>query len=102
MRFYILPRKKLGKYSIALIVIFFIFIYIFFFFVSLGERGGETFASNLKLSIPFIIAAIAGIASFITGLISTIKKEKSILVYLSMFVGLIVLIFVSGELLFPH
>jgi len=46
---------------------------------------------------------ISGIATLVTGLISTIKsKERSILVFLAVVVGLFVLIFLLGEFLYPH
>jgi hypothetical protein len=45
----------------------------------------------------------SGIAALIIGLIATIKnKERSILVFLAMLLGLFGLIFVLGELLFLH
>jgi len=66
------------------------------------ERGGDTFFSNLKLTIPFLFSAIAGIFSFFNGMISILKKEKSILVFLSTLLGFLIFLFVLGEILFPH
>jgi hypothetical protein len=52
--------------------------------------------------IPMVVVAeyISGIASFVTGLISLIKrKERAILVFLVVAVGSFALLFLVGELL---
>jgi len=97
------PKTKLGKWSVGLIISFFVFLGIFFMFINLGERGGETFFSNLKLTIPFCLAAISAIASFFTGIISILKnKERSILVFLTTLLGFLILLWCLAEILFPH
>jgi hypothetical protein len=53
--------------------------------------------------VALIIGLASGIAAFVTGLISIIKsRERSILVFLAVIVGLLVLIFCLGEVIFPH
>ncbi|MFH0847030.1 MAG: hypothetical protein V1894_03085 [Chloroflexota bacterium] len=50
-----------------------------------------------------VVFGISGIAALVTGLISLIKsKERSILVFLAVVVGLFTLIFFLGEFLYPH
>lgn len=96
-------KSNLGKWSVGLIISFFVFLGVFFMFVNLGERGGETYFSNLKLAIPFTIAWICGIGSFFTGIISVIKsKEHSIFVFLATLIGFFVLLWILAEILFPH
>ena len=103
MKIILTPKTKLGKWSIGLIVSFFAFLWIFYLLVAAGERGGATFFSNLKLTIPMLIAAGSAVASFFTGLISIIKrKERAILVFISSLIGLLVLIYVILEFSFPH
>jgi len=57
---------------------------------------------------PFIMGAgisalLCGLSAFGTGLFSIIKeKERSIFVFLSVFIGTLALIFVLGEILIPH
>jgi hypothetical protein len=71
--------------------------------VLLGQRGGDTFFSNPSLAIPILLAGISGIAAFITGLISIVrKKERSIAVYLAVAVGLIVLIVALAQIISPY
>jgi len=93
----------LGKWSVRLIVAFAVFLASFGILVASGQRGGDTFFSNPILTIPGLLAATSGIAAFITGLISIVRrKERSISVYLAVTLGLIVLVFVLGEIIFPH
>ncbi len=93
MKPYFKYQTKLGQWTIELILLFFIFFGIFLIFVGLGERGGATFFSNLKLAIPFLIAAICGISSFLVGVASIIRnKKRSISVFLATLIGLLVLL----------
>jgi len=97
------PKTKLGKISIMLVAAFFVLLGIFFMLVSMGERGGNTYFSNLKLTIPFTIAWLSAIGSFFSGIISIIKnKERSVFVFLSSLIGFLVLLFILAEFLFPH
>ena len=98
-----LPKTKFGKYSVYLIISFFVFLGLFFLLVNLGERGGDTFFSNLKLTIPMLIAGFSGVGSFVTGIISVFKnKERSILVFLCVILGFLILLFILAEVLFSH
>ena len=97
------PKTTLGKWSVALMVAFIVLLAIFQILVASGQRGGETFFSNLILTIPMLIAGVSGISAFVTGLIGIIKnKERSVIVYLAALIGLFVLFFWIGEIVFPH
>lgn len=99
----LMPKTNLGRWSIWLIIGFFVFLGLFYLAVALGQRGGETFFSNLILTIPILLAGVSGILSFFTGITSIVKsKERSVLVFLATVLGLFVLFFVMGEILFPH
>ena len=103
MKIKIFPSSKYGKWAIYFILAFAIFLAVFFLLVESGERGGATFFSNLKLTIPFLLAAISGIAAFFNGLFAVFKeKDHSILVYISIIIGLFVLLFLLGEFTSPH
>ena len=103
MRVSILPKSHLGKWSTRLIAAFVVFFVEFQLLVALGQRGGETFFSNLALTIPILLAGTSGVLAFLTGLTGVIRKrEQSILVFLAMLVGLFVLLFSIGEVMFPH
>ena len=103
MRVHFKPKTNLGKRSAWLIVAFAVSMASFGILVASGQRGGDTFFSNPILTIPVLIAATSGIAAFITGIISIVRrKERSISVYVAVAFGLITLVFVLGEIIFPH
>lgn len=98
-----MPKTKLGNWSVGLIAIFFFLLGVFYVLVYSGQRGGETFFSNLYLTVPMLIAAAAGVSAFFTGGVSIIRdKERALLVFLSTLMGLFVLLYTSAEILFPH
>jgi len=103
MKINFMPKTYLAKWSVGLIVSFFVFLGLFFLFVDLGERGGDTFFNNLKLTIPIVVAGISGISAFFIGLISIIKnRERSVFVFMATLLGFFVLLWVLAEILFPH
>lgn len=98
-----MPRTRLGKWSVALIVIFFLLFATFQLLVASGQRGGDTFLSNLLLAVPMLVAGICGVFAFFTGVTSIIKsQERSVFVFLATAMGLFILIFLFGEILAPH
>ena len=103
MRVIVLPKSYLGKWSIGFIAAFIVFFVIFQLLVVSGQRGGETFFSNLALTIPILLAGISGVLAFFTGVIGVIRnRERSILVFLAMLIGFFILLFSIGEVAFPH
>jgi hypothetical protein len=103
VRIDVLPKTSWGKWSVGLIAALILFFVLFLIFVISGQRGDDTFFSNLLLSIPILLAGACGIAAFVTGLIGVIlSKERSILVFLAIFIGFDILVFAFGEFLAPH
>jgi hypothetical protein len=103
MKITIVPKTALGKWSVGLIGGLFLFLALLVILAASGQRGGETFSSNLALAVPGLLAATCGIAAFFTGIIAVIKsKERAVLVFLAAFIGLDVLLFCLGEVLSPH
>ncbi len=103
MKLHFMPKTTLGKWSVALIVAFIVLLLLFQFLVALGQRGGETFFSALILTVPILIAGISGVSAFITGLIGVIRsRERSVIVYLAVAIGLLVLLWGLAEIIFPH
>jgi len=103
MRISLKPRTITGKWSTGLIIAFFLFFAVFLIFVALGQRGGDTFFSNLALTIPMLVAGVSSVSALVTGIIGIVKsRERSVLVFLATAIGLVVLIFSLGEILFPH
>jgi flagellar biosynthesis protein FliQ len=103
MKLHFIPKTRLGRWSIWLIIAFILLLISFQLLVISGQRGGDTFFSNLVLSIPMLLAAISGISAFFTGIIGIIKsKERAVLVFVATIIGLFILVFVLGEFLVPH
>jgi len=94
---------RIDEWSTGLIIVFFLFFAVFLILVASGQRGGDTFFSNLALTIPMLLAGVSGISALVTGIIGIVKsRERSVLVFLATAIGLFVLIFSLGEILFPH
>lgn len=103
MKVNFIPTTNLGKWSGRFIVVFFVLLAVFYLFVASGQRGGETFFSNPLLATTILAAGAAGAAAFFTGIVSIlIRKERAILVFVATAIGLFVLFFALGEILFPH
>ena len=108
MKVELVPKTRLGKWSVRLIAAFLLLFFLAQIVVAIGRIQGafDTGLFNFyQILIPAAIipAGICGVAAFLTGLISIIKyKERSILVFISCVFGFLVLTFVLGEFLFPH
>jgi ABC-type transport system involved in multi-copper enzyme maturation permease subunit len=98
-----LPKTRLGKGSMIFIAIFFLFFAALQILVAMGQRGGEGFPGNLLLFVPGVLAAASGVAAFFVGLFAIIRKrERGILVFISVFLGFLIIFFLFGEIIVPH
>jgi hypothetical protein len=106
----IAPKTILGKWSIGLIVAMPILFTIGSSFTnSLYQSipAGETILADIAarpaLAFTMLAGMIAGISAFITGLLAIIRrKENALLVYVSTVIGGLFMVFLSGEIVFPH
>lgn len=97
------PSTRLGWWSVWLLVGFFVFFGIFSSLVASGQRGGETFFSNPWLAVTMLIAASSAILGGITAVVAVFgRRERSLLSILALLIGLFVLTFVLGEIIYPH
>ena len=83
------PKAKAGKYSSCFTLLFIVMMILKFF----------------TYSIPFPAPAIAGLGviGFFLGTTSMIKnKDRSLLTLLSVILGLLVVLWIAAEILFPH
>lgn len=106
----ITPRSTLGKWSIVLIptmVVLFIlgtsFTNTLYESVSAGTTILEDIIARPALALSMLSGMGAGIAAFFTGLLAiTLRKEDALLVYISTTIGALVILFLAGEIFFPH
>jgi hypothetical protein len=98
-----MPHTRWGNWAAEAVAGFVVFFGLANVAIALGERGGATFFSNPLIAVPMLLAAISGVAAFFTGLYGFIRgRERSILAGLATLVGFFVLLFIIGELAFPH
>jgi len=103
MKISILPKTILGKWSVGLAISFILFFALLAIFAATGQEGGNTFLSNLFLAIPGTLAVVSAVATFFTGIVSVIfMKERAVFVFVAMIIGLLVIVFILGDLLFPE
>jgi hypothetical protein len=106
----IMPITTLGKWSVGLIVAMpLLFIIGTSFTNSLYQSvpAGDTILADVAarpaLALTMLAGMVAGILAFITGLLAIIRqKEYALLVYLSSSIGALLVLFLAGEILFPH
>lgn len=105
-----MPKTTLGKWSVGLIaimpVLFFIggsFANLLYTSVPAGNSIAEDIVGRPALAITMLAGIVSGILSFITGLIAIKRqKEHAFLVYGATLIGLLLLLFLIGEVLFSH
>jgi hypothetical protein len=96
------PSTNAGRWSGWLLVAFGGFGALFAALVAAGERGGETFFSNMALTVPFLGAVGAAITAGILGVSAWRHRDHSLVVVVAIVVGLFVALWTAAELLFPH
>ena len=108
MRLEFIPRTILGRWSVGLIIAMPVFFYIGFSFVSFYDfiSAGKTIPQDIivrpGVALPMLAGMVSGVSTFITGLVSIIrKKERALLVYVATMIGGLLTLFLLGEIFFP-
>jgi hypothetical protein len=95
----LLPETEPGRWSLGL---FGVVVAGFVFMTAAlagGQQGGDAFGDNQWLAVPAAVAALAAIASGAVGGFSILRRhEHAGLIYLTTAMGLLVTVFVVGEL----
>ncbi len=110
MKVNLIPKTKLGKWSLGLIIAMPTLLFIGASFtnslyktVPAGSTILEDITRRPALALTMITGMVAGILAFIIGLIAIVKKEeRAPLVYVATFIGMLLILFLIGEGLFPH
>ena len=106
----IMPITPLGNWSLGLIIampILFIlgtsFTNSLYSSIPAGDTILADIAARPALALTMLSGMAAGISAFVTGLLAiTRKRDYSLLVFVSSLVGALLLLFLAGEILFPH
>ena len=106
----ITPKTILGRWSVGLIVampILFVIGSSFTNSLYKSVPAGETILADIvarpALALTMLAGMAAGISAFIIGLLAIVRqKEKALLVYVSTVIGALLMLFLIGEIVFPH
>ena len=106
----LLPLTAIGKWSVGLIIampLLFIIGTSFTNSIYKSVPAGGTILADIAerpvLALTMLAGMAAGILAFITGILAIIrKKEKAVFVYIASIIGAFLVIFLIGEILFPH
>ena len=110
MKVNLTPKTKLGKWSLGLIVAMPVLFFVGTSFrdslyksISAGRTILEDIIKRPALALTMLLGMIAGISAFVTGFIAIIReKERAVLVYVATFIGMLLILFLACEVLFPH
>ena len=105
-----LPKTKLGKWSVGLIISMFLLFVVgrlFYSKVYVSVPSGETIPKDIIMrpgvALSMLSGFAAGIVAFITGITAVIKgRERAILVFVSTALGALLIFFLAGEVISPH
>ena len=97
-----MPSTDMGKWAGGLLALALACFALFFGFVMAGQRGGDTFFSNLTLTVPILLSGLAAIAGGVTGIVARRHDDRSIVVRLAIFTGAVVVLWTAAEIAFPH
>lgn len=97
MRLNFMPKTRSGKWSVGLNAFFLAVIFVSLMLVKAFKI--LSFDDHWwDVTVP--ILAIATITAFILGIIAIIKKDRSVLVYISVIIGLLAILFILLHSLF--
>ncbi len=110
MKVSLATKTKLGKLSVVFIIAMPILYSIGMSFadslyksVPAGSTISKDIVARPALALTMLSGMLVGILAFVAGVLAIIKKkERSVLVYISTLIGTLHILFLSGEVLFPH
>ena len=106
----LMPRTTLGKWTVGLIAampILFVLGSSFSSSVYESVPAGRTIPADIAarplLALTMLAGMGSGISAFIVGILVIVKKrENALLVYVSTLIGGLLILFLAGELAYPH
>ncbi len=109
MKIDFMPKTKLGKWSVGLIIAMFLLFFVgrlFYLKIYTSVSAGETILSDIVtrpgVALTMLFGFVSGIIAFIVGLAAIIKnKERSILAFIATIIGALLILFIVGNLIAP-
>lgn len=106
----LIPKTKLGKWSLGFIILMPILFFLgssltnlWYKSVPAGRTIREDIVRRPALALTMLAGMVAGILAFITGLIAlTRRKESALPVYFATTIGMLLILFLLSEIMFPH
>lgn len=93
MKFPLLSTTTMGKWATGLTLAFVVFLAI----------KMTTLAATIRLPLPTPAIAVIGMVGFIMGLLAFFRdKDRSVMVIITLVIGLLLTIWVGAEIIFPH
>ena len=89
---HLLPRTRLGAWAVRLLMAFAAFFVTLSTLVAVGQRG----VWLVSLVIPLFLAGLLAGATAVVAIVR--RGERSVLVFLPLIVGILIVIFLLGEL----
>ncbi len=93
MKMQLYSKTKTGKWAGILTLLF----------IVLMAIKLSALAMYIRLPLPSPFLAIIGVIGFVLGMISIVKnKDRAIFTFLSIPIGLLIVIWTAAEIIFPH
>jgi len=105
---HLLPRTRLGFWAVRLLVAFAAGLVVGMSLAAAGQISrGEGAFDSLWLTVPLmgagLTAVVAGVLAAATAVVAIVRRgERSVLVFLPLIVGVLIAIFLLGELIGPE
>lgn len=97
------PTSVQGRRALALLVLSIGAFAVMFVMVASGQRGGDAFADNWLLAGPFLVAAASGVGGALLGVDGVVRcHERGLAVAVPVVFGVLLAVFLAGEVLSPH
>ena len=96
------PQTNPGKWSFGLAVILMALAAILIILTSDGQSKGDQLSDNLYLAVFGVSAAVCSLGAFFAGIFAIIRsKERSLFIYFTTLVGLLVLVLILSQFINP-
>ena len=97
-----MPSSNLGRWAGRLLAVSIVLFVVFFGLVAGGERGGDTFFSNPALATTILAAGGSAVVAGCVGALAFRHRDRSIVVIVSVISGIVVALWTTAEIVFPH